>query len=439
MSRLIAPLERLGEEIERMAERDARKRGRGGRARRALPLSRRAIVLALLTLVVLAAAAVAATTGLLTGEPLKPSGEPHLSPKRGSGVARLETVRLTALRVGDPGGGPPWGLRTFRTTRGAVCVQVGRVVDGRLGVLGQDGAVNNDGRFHALAAEVSMGTDCQTTDAAGHGFLAIGVQGTPASGLRIGSCTVQQGVTRTPACPERDVRILFYGLLGPRATAVTYRDRGIAHTARTAGPDGAYLVVLRPSRQHPAKGYWSIGVSPGSGLSSVRYRGAPTCHIGDPRRLGGAGGCPLVGYVVRHADVTTADVATAVHARLAPGTHRAPAPPPNVHAPRSRMRTLTLTFRARVATHGAAEGYVATVELHHRHGCRSSYGTFLTTDGDVRAGEVVRLHTEVPASCRATVEGTVTYRRASRPQPGPAIGNPVTDPRVGTFSLPIGR
>src|SRR5439155_1637813 len=60
------------------------------------------------------------------------------------------TTRVLPVRAADPDGGPPWGLRVFRAKSGAFCVQTGRVVNGKLGVLGQEGAFHNDGRFHEL-------------------------------------------------------------------------------------------------------------------------------------------------------------------------------------------------------------------------------------------------------------------------------------------------
>ena len=61
------------------------------------------------------------------------------------------SVRVLPLRVADPDGGPPWGLRVARTSRGLLCVEVGRVVGGRIGVLGRDGAFHDDGAFHPFA------------------------------------------------------------------------------------------------------------------------------------------------------------------------------------------------------------------------------------------------------------------------------------------------
>ena len=45
-------------------------------------------------------------------------------------------------------------MRIEHTTRGQLCMQVGRVDGGRLGELGVDSAFGSDGRFHALPATV---------------------------------------------------------------------------------------------------------------------------------------------------------------------------------------------------------------------------------------------------------------------------------------------
>ena len=89
------------------------------------------------------------------------SAAPREYPSLGESILPTGT-RLLSLRVADPAGGPPWGMRLIFTTadRGAGgarrgvahwgCVQIGRIVDGELGVLGEDGAFHDDGLFHQL-------------------------------------------------------------------------------------------------------------------------------------------------------------------------------------------------------------------------------------------------------------------------------------------------
>src|SRR5207247_10061514 len=100
-----------------------------------------------------------------------------------------------------------------------------------------------------------------------------------------------------PLCPHEDMRILYYGTLGPQARSVTYEERGVRKTAPTSGPWGAYLVVARPDHNRPALGYFAPGTSPASGLVAITYRDGHQCRIRDPRALGGAKACPRVGYV----------------------------------------------------------------------------------------------------------------------------------------------
>ena len=76
------------------------------------------------------------------------------TPNAGIGVPAPGGSRLLALRTADPQGGPPWGMRLVHTTRGEICVQIGRLADGQLGQLGIDGAFHDDGRFHPLAPDI---------------------------------------------------------------------------------------------------------------------------------------------------------------------------------------------------------------------------------------------------------------------------------------------
>lgn len=50
-------------------------------------------------------------------------------------VPRAATATLDPVRAADPVGGPPWGIRVATAPHGETCQAVGRVLDGRLGVL----------------------------------------------------------------------------------------------------------------------------------------------------------------------------------------------------------------------------------------------------------------------------------------------------------------
>ena len=286
----------------------------------------RALVLVLAALVVATPAVGAATGWFGIGAPDR---FPPQSPTQFAGRALPGTSQLLALRVPDPQGGPPWGLRVVHTTRGDTCIQVGRVEDGRLGSLGIDDAWNNDHLFHPFP-NTSIDT-CGTTDAAGNGFVnvartgvvasanptagAAGAQAkscrpllTPVSGRpdrRPGVTGGRPGVRATgaPQCAPGTVRMVFTGLLGPDATSVTYQaPDGSLKSEKTSGSDGAYLLVFTFNQAacnlytHGPFGSYGpcgaaeafMGPSPGSigAVKAVSYRDGHVCRLApDPRFL----------------------------------------------------------------------------------------------------------------------------------------------------------
>jgi len=64
---------------------------------------------------------------------------PTILPGNG-GTVVASSIGLLPLRVEDPSGGARWGLRVYRTSRNRKCVDVGRVVEGRLGGFDDKGA-----------------------------------------------------------------------------------------------------------------------------------------------------------------------------------------------------------------------------------------------------------------------------------------------------------
>ena len=156
--------------------------------------------------------------------------------------------------MADPAGGLAWGMRVVRTTRGLVCVQVGRLRDGRLGVLGQDGEFHDDGLFHELPAGV---LDPYTCSQPGY-YVLYRSEGLPASGAMPGpakSCLYPGAPRRhhsdPRSCPAGDERMIAFGVLGPHARSVAYRQQGEMRTVATTGSLGAYLIVLRQPPVHP--------------------------------------------------------------------------------------------------------------------------------------------------------------------------------------------
>jgi hypothetical protein len=138
-------LDELGEELvraARAAEAEPAYAQQAARGRRR-PLVRvpRTVLISLASLLLLAAAAVAATLVIGRGDPIPPAPAGavprELRPVPG-------TERLSHLDVADPDGGPAWDIRISRSTTGAVCMAVGQLLEGQLGIVGLDR------RFRAL-------------------------------------------------------------------------------------------------------------------------------------------------------------------------------------------------------------------------------------------------------------------------------------------------
>jgi hypothetical protein len=325
------------DQLEQML-RDAAERRAGARA----PRRRRSWRL----IVVVAGASLLAGGAALAATQLLSIGAPVPASKQGLAAIEPGTARLLSVRAADPDGGPPWGLRVFRSKSGLACIQVGRAYKGRLGVLGQDGTFHNDGRFHELPVEAE---GCGSVDARGQLFMDGGGTTNNASGVswQVKTCeTRQDRQARTggdlkvlrealalqirrhetaaarvqrrviaryerrarqhiPLCDDRDLRDVIWGFAGSKAQRVTLDERGL-HTTLTpaAGESGAYLFVLRGDySQHQrlqrrvyyphgivcGRGYGvhaTAGCSPPPGLALTaaqrRQLGAPAPKIPKP-------------------------------------------------------------------------------------------------------------------------------------------------------------
>jgi hypothetical protein len=230
-------------------------------------------------LAVVGATGALAATGLLVGSPVRPAAP--LSPVVGEGIPAAGGSRLLAARVADPGGGPPWGVRIVHTTRGFVCLQIGRVENGQLGELGIDGAFHDDGQFHPLPADVlpnpAAGVSFDQNsicEIAGRTFsvLAFGVDRNAAS--------LARGIAASP--PYQ--REISYGLLGTHAVSVTYTT---GHGRRTTPVDpgtGVFLLVQR--RPHPQLPGTGLMVAEGSGQRKAEHPGPNGVLIAVTYRFG---------------------------------------------------------------------------------------------------------------------------------------------------------
>ena len=183
---------------------------------------------------------------------------------------------MLALRAADPQGGLPWGMRLVHTTRGEICVQIGRLDDDQLGQLGIDGAFHDDGRFHPLAPDILP----ETSDS---GDVSCNL----AAPIRIGIWPSGDR-SAAPNSPEhtsfkptaKDLRSISWGLLGPHAVSITYHTAAGVQTRPVAPGTGAYLIVSAVS--HVPR---SIG-------GGAEFVGSTSGHDGrrpdPPRGIGGS-------------------------------------------------------------------------------------------------------------------------------------------------------
>jgi hypothetical protein len=428
-------LAELGNDLER-AWRGA-EAGRRKTSRRPLRL-RPSLAAALVLLVLMLAAAALAASGLIGGgAPLHPPRGTSRDPHSGLGVSRAGSAQVLPVAVADPAGDPPWGLRYVTTSRGLGCLQAGRLVDGEIGVLGQDGAFANDGRFHPLTRNYLGGIaapfPCGMLDAHGHAFASVATNGVPASGLLRPSAT-QPGCLwhrdhgplgarqkKIPICPRKDWRQLYFGMAGPEARSVTYAaGGGRLNTVPTVGEQGAYLIVLKPSAHTRRLAQYSLLDGAGAGIERVTYRDGSVCRVpaaGDVVRP-----CPHIGEVpAPRPRLTQADVAAPVAATIGKRAGR-----PN----------LVVRFTARVAVSDASSTYTVFVRFPGRAaGINCGGGVGGPQMHDVKAGQTQRFDIAT-GGCRGRFHGSVVYRYGQSSSMS-AFGGGGRSLTVGTFTVDV--
>ncbi len=308
---------------------DSRPRRRRTRARM------HRLVLVIPALLILTAGALAAGGVIRIGAPAEPAGG-RLAPLHGGGLVK-GTVRLLKIATADPAGGPPWGMRVLSTKRGEGCVQVGRLVDGKLGAIGQDNAFDDDGMFHEFAVNSTFAKHaCTLLDGSGRIFVNATVGDMPASAwVGYGGGCVPSTATHAERfgangkplaiCPQADERNLYYGLLGPDARSITYKLNGRTYTQATVGPEGAYLLVTRASPKQlfnfNAGGTQDIVPVDGP-ITELHYRDGSTCHLTSRSWIGGKDACtpelkvPVGWTPPKTPAPTAAQVLAPLHTRL---------------------------------------------------------------------------------------------------------------------------
>jgi hypothetical protein len=401
------------------------------------------VALAIPLLLVLSTVALAATGVIKIGAPAE-KGSRFAPTLRGGGLVK-GTVRLLGVATPDPAGGPAWGMRVLSTKAGEGCVQVGRLLDGKLGALGQDNAFGDDEQFHEFALEsLTARHACTLLDGNGRIFLNATVGDVPASawaGVRLHEGCVPSTATHAERfsekgkpyalCPQADERNLYYGLLGADAESITYKLNGVTHTQATVGPEGAYLLVTKasPTQLFNFNGGGTQDVVPVDGpITELHYRDGASCHLTSRSWIGGKDACTPslqvpVGWTPPKASVpSAAAVAAPVQALLL----------------RNRRGgwEIALSFRSRVAIAGARMTYKT---MWREPGMRAGiYAGGPLTPSEPAAGQRVSasiggLGRSLPAG---TVSGEVIFMDATGPgvlEEGPGTIQHV----VGRFSVRV--
>jgi hypothetical protein len=254
------PLQELRRELVAAASREShRVKGAGRHAKRAgsFPhLQRRGRVGLALVVVLVLASASAVGADQLFGPPVRARVLPA------GGRPASGSIVFAPLRVTDPAGGFPWGLRFYlprqpdghsSATDAVRCLQYGRVAGNTLGVLGEDGAFGNDGQFHALPVERLAG--CVSGSGLSRAEVTV-----PASGFTgAGSCVAPPSTdpadsrhtragaseTRTSTCAPAALRIVVYGVSAPGTLTVRLHGPRLTLTEHLVPADhGAFIFVL---------------------------------------------------------------------------------------------------------------------------------------------------------------------------------------------------
>lgn len=402
---------------------------RGGAAVRRPTL--RMLVSVAAALLALTGVALAASGVIRFGSPARLPFSMYPDAREGAGALVPGTVRMLPIAAPDPTGGPDWGMRELSTSRGEGCLQIGRLLDGRLGALGRDGAFGDDGRFHELPVTAAFDIDgCALLDGRGRLFANVTADERAASawvgvGGRLGGCVppsagpYEKGLRITPAerargvrppaiCARADLRNIYYGLLGPQAKSITYALDGQRHTLDTVGANGAYLFVT-PASAHQLLDFANAGTAdtvPVDGpIREIHYRDGSTCHLTSKSWIGGVDACtpPLsepVGYAPVGKAPTRAEVAAPIHAHVARG--------------RFGGEAIEVSFTARLPVADARRVY--GVRWRTPGMAPGAYGG-TSTNTDIPAGHTVRFEIpagESPRSRRRAgiVRGTVRLQQA---------------------------
>jgi hypothetical protein len=316
------------------------------------------------------------------------------------GVPVDQSARLLPLRAPDPDGGPPWGMRMVPTSRGQLCLQVGRVVDDQLGVLG------DDGRLHPLpvAAASAAFAPCIPPDGAGRFYTGIQRGGFASGAVHDPLCH--------KACPKGEPRQLAYGLLGSQVKTITFADGSVQEPT---APDGAYLFVRKLHESVIAMGGGPTVGLDNAAVRRLDYRDGTHC----PKP--GEAFCKPKAYVERAAAKPSGSVRR----------------PLRVTARRERVSKWIATvvhvgFRAPVAITDSQTMYLLEGRFPDSpiKDCRRVI-VYAPTNRNVAAGRQIKLDGTIPPRCKGRLQAHVLLADISYTNGKPR------SPVVGRFTRQI--
>jgi hypothetical protein len=370
---------------------------------------------ALLVLLGTTTIALAASGVILTGSNVPANG--RLRPDYELGVPTRGGSELLPLRAADPAGGLPWGMRIVRTTRGFLCVQIGRVQDGMLGELGIDGAFHDDGRFHPLPADAlglqqAFGVSCELSGQSGFSAAIVGLEPSAASDT---SANVSRATLRE----------VSFGLLGEHARKIAYRSEDGVKTAEVLPGVGAYLIVQRAThggqlgQASASPAPEGDPVDPDGTLTAITYSyGRRTCEVighGNALRACGFSEGPL-------------------RAKPLPLVHVALQVQLEVHD--HTVTAAYIVFRAPYPVTSAAENYSVA-----SYGCKGILSGE-SVDHDVARGAIVKISiaSDLSHACSRSVTIPVYYTRSINDNVAPtALGKVTVHIPRGDHAGPLSR
>jgi hypothetical protein len=384
----------------------------------------RVALVALAFVLTTATITLAATGVILMGSPVGTARAPIATV--GEGIPEAGGAQLP-LRAPDPAGGLPWGMRIVHTTRGLICVQIGRVHDGRLGQLGVDGAFHDDGLFHPLPTDALPGDIANVAGSmAGNCSSPGATYAADSVGLELSAATSPHPGAGLPA----DRREISFGLLGVHAVSITYREGSQTRTQPVLPGVGAYLIVQRYRSGRPLgsfsesdgrdePGNYSSPAGPNGALTAIAYSYAGRSCV-DRGNL-------------RDASCGLSEVPPPPPAKL-PIVHE----PLHVqlHIHNHVITSAQISFHAPYPVTNADESYSVGATVCHRGFAGNS------SQADVARGALVAIQVGrvLSDACSRAVKFAVEYARFAGGLPQPTLLGSITihEP-PGTHPLPLSR